>query len=270
MFKKLLFFLLITTGTFAQQVDTLHVFSTSMQKDIKNVVILPEDYTNNTKNYPVLYLLHGAYGSYTDWIKKVPEIKELASQYRMIIVCPDGHPFSWYLDSPIDPKFRYETYITQELITAVDKKYRTIDKKNGRGISGLSMGGHGAFYLAFKHPDLFGAAGSMSGGMDLVGFARKKNYELTKRLGNFDQYPENWINNTVINMTGMVMGKDLKLYFDCGVDDFLYKTNIALHKKLLAENIPHTYAERPGKHTWGYWRNSIRYHMVFFYNFFYG
>ncbi len=266
--KNILLFLLISTNIFAQKVDTLTIFSNSMQKNIKNVVILPDSYSSTNKEYPVLYLLHGAYGDYSNWITKVPEIKEYANQYNMIIVCPDGDPFSWYFDSPIDSKYHYETYISKELILKIDKNYHTIKSKKGRAITGLSMGGHGAFYLAFKHQNLFGATGSMSGSMDLVGFAHKKNYELTKRLGNFDEYPENWIQNTVINMTGMVMGKDLEIYFDCGVDDFLYKTNIALHKKMIAENIPHTYAERPGKHNWDYWANSIKYHMVFFDSFF--
>lgn len=265
--KYILLFLLISTSVFAQKIDTLTIFSNSMQKSIKNVVIIPDAY-QESKELPVLYLLHGAYGDYSNWITKVPEIKEYANQYNMIIVCPDGNPFSWYFDSPIDKKFRYETYISKELITVIDEKYATIKSKKGRAITGLSMGGHGAFYLAFKHQDIFGAVGSMSGGMDLVRFANKKNYELTKRLGDFKEFPNNWINNTIINMTDLVIGKDLKIYFDCGIDDFLYGTNIDLHKKLLSQNIPHDYTERPGAHSWEYWANSIKYHMVFFDEFF--
>jgi len=266
--KNILLFLFISTSIFAQKIDTLTIFSNSMQKNIKNVVILPDTLQSQNKKFPVLYLLHGAYGDYSDWTTKVPKIKEYANQYQMIIVCPDGDPFSWYFDSPIDSSYRYETYISKELITAIDKNYPTITSKSGRAITGLSMGGHGAFYLAFKHQDLFGAVGSMSGGMDLVRFADKKNYELTKRLGNFKAFPENWINNTIINMTDLVIGSDLKIVFDCGIDDFLYGTNIDLHKKLHSQNIPHDYTERPGKHSWEYWKNSIKYHMVFFDSFF--
>ena len=188
--KNILLFLFISSSIFAQRVGTLIIFSNSMQKNIKNVVITPDAYQNKNIEFPVLYLLHGAYGDFSNWITKVPEIKEYANQYNMIIVCPDGDPFSWYFDSPIDKKFRYETYISKELITAIDKKYATIKSKKGRAITGLSMGGHGAFYLAFKHQDLFGAVGSMSGGMDLVRFADKKNYELTKRLGDFKEFPK--------------------------------------------------------------------------------
>ncbi len=266
--KKIILFLLISTNIFAQQVDTLTVFSNSMQKNIQNIVILPDNYQNQNKEFPVLYLLHGAYGDFTNWITKVPEIKEYSNQFDMIIVCPDGHPFSWYLDSPVDKSFRYETYISNELVTAIDKNYKTINSTKGRAITGLSMGGHGAFYLAFKHLDLFGATGSMSGGMNFIPFSHKKNYELANRLGSYDQFPDNWKNNTIINMTDLIAGKDLKILFDCGIDDFLYDTNIELHKKMILQKIPHDYIERPGRHTWDYWRNSIKYHVVFFDTFF--
>lgn len=266
--NKFIFFLLLSSAIFAQKVDTLTVFSNSMQKHIKNIVIIPDAYTVETQNFPVLYLLHGAYGDFTNWISKVPEIKAYANLYKMIIVCPDGHPFSWYLDSPIDKNFRYETYISKELISEIDQNYRTIKSKKGRAITGLSMGGHGAFYLAFRNQDLFGATGSMSGGMNFLLFTNKQNYELNNRLGYYKDHPENWIKHTIINMTDLVIGKDLKIYFDCGVDDFFYETNIALHKKMLLQNIAHDYTERPGKHNWDYWTNSIKYHMVYFDNFF--
>lgn len=262
--KKIIFFLFISTSVFASKVDTLEVFSRSMQKPIKNIVILPDSYQN--KNFPVLYLLHGASGDYTNWINNVPELKTYADQYNMIIVCPDGDPFSWYFDSSINPKMKYETYIVKELVTEVDKKYNTLTSTKGRAITGLSMGGHGAFYLAFKHQDIFGAAGSMSGGMNLVKFPEY--WEIDQLLGNQNEYPENWKNNTIMYMTDLVVGKDLKIIFDCGFDDFFYEVNKELHQKMIEENIPHEYTERPGKHDWNYWPNSLKYHMVFFDSFF--
>jgi S-formylglutathione hydrolase FrmB len=265
--KLFWFIFLLVTAANAQIVDTINVYSPSMKKDLKNVVILPDSYNTQSKTYPVLYLLHGAYGDYSNWITKVPEIKNYSNEYQIIIVCPDGDPFSWYFDSPVDPKYRYETYITKELIPEIDQKYHSIPSRKGRAVTGLSMGGHGAFYLTFKHPDLFGAAGSMSGGVNFLKFT--KNWNLAKRLGNYEDHKDNWKNNTVINMTGMAKDKNLKLIFDCGVDDFFYEVNKELHLKLLEQNIPHDYSERPGKHNWKYWRNSIKYHMVFFNNYFY-
>ena len=236
-----------------------------MQKTIPNIVITPGTHKKGMK-FPVLYLLHGAYGNYTNWPSMVPELQKYVDDYQFIIVCPDGNPFSWYFDSPIDSTYRYETYISKELVSTIDKKYNTIASKKGRAITGLSMGGHGAFYLTFKHPDIFGAAGSMSGGMDLVKFT--ENWNIAKRLGDYKNHSENWKNNTIINMVNLIEGKSIPLIFDCGVDDLFHEVNKDLHKKLLQLNIPHDYSERPGKHNWDYWKNAIKYHLVFFNTFF--
>ncbi|WP_339923694.1 alpha/beta hydrolase family protein [uncultured Cyclobacterium sp.] len=250
----------------ASQVDTVFVESESMSKSIANIVILPDSYATQKKSFPVLYLLHGAGGDHTNWVSKVPAIKEYADQFNLIIVCPDGNATSWYFDSPVDEKMRYETYLSKELTGAIDKTYNTIMEKSGRAITGLSMGGHGAFYLAFRHQDIWGAAGSMSGGVDIRPFP--KNWDLNKRLGDYAEHKENWENNTVINMVHLLKGDDLKLLFDCGIDDFFYDANKRLHAKLVERNIPHNYTERPGGHSWDYWANSIKYHLLFFADYF--
>ena len=254
------------TDGFAFQIDTLNVYSASMDKTIPNMVITPNNYSDAKTSYPVLYLLHGAGGNYKDWIQKVPSIKQYANNYNMIIVCPDGANTSWYFDSPVDATMKYETYISKELVNAVDKKYNTRADKSGRAITGLSMGGHGAFYLAFKHQDIWGAAGSMSGGLDIRPFPN--NWDLPKRLGSFKEHQDNWEANTVINMVSLLKGDNLKLIFDCGTEDFFYDVNKQLHKKLLNNNIPHDYIERQGGHNWEYWANSIKYQLVFFSDFF--
>jgi len=94
-------------------------------------------------------------------------LSKYADRYDFIIVCPDGNYSNWYMDSPVDSSFRYETYMARELLQWVDEHYKTIRSREGRAITGLSMGGHGAFYLAFRNQDTFGAAGSMSGGVDI-------------------------------------------------------------------------------------------------------
>jgi len=196
----------------------------------------------------------------------VPAIQSYADQYNIIIVCPDGASTSWYFDSPVDSTMRYETYVVTELISEVDSKYKTIPDRLGRAITGLSMGGHGAFYLAFRHQDVWGAAGSMSGGLDIRPFPER--WAIAQRLGPYVENQAVWDKNTVINMVYLLNEKDLKLIFDVGVNDFFYNVNKAMHVKLLASNIPHDYIERPGKHTWSYWENSIKYQLLFFNNYF--
>ena len=265
--KKLTFFFLvyISSNIVFGQVDTVEVYSKSMHRSIPNLIITPKDYILQNEELPVLYLLHGAGGYFSNWMFRVPEIEQYASDYNIIIVCPDGDKTSWYIDSPIDSSSQYESYITKELVPAIDRNYRTIKHKNSRAITGLSMGGHGAFYLAFKHQDIWGAAGSMSGGVDIIPFAEEWN--LDELLGAYPEYKKNWEQHSVINLTHLLNG-DLKIVFDCGKEDFFAEVNESLHEKMNAKNIPHDYTVRPGKHNWKYWRNSIKHHLVYFDDFF--
>ena len=99
----------------ASKVDTLKVYSKSMNKMIKNIVIVPDTKGDEKESLPVVYLLHGHTDKSDTWFKIVPEIKDYADKYNLIIVCPDGGYSSWYLDSPINKKIQYETYISKEL-----------------------------------------------------------------------------------------------------------------------------------------------------------
>ncbi len=269
MIKKISIAILLVIGqqsVFASKIDTLLVHSDAMNKELPNLVITPDSYSSSKSDFPVLYLLHGAGGDCHDWLKKVPLLKEYVDTYNYIVVCPDGGKTSWYFDSPIDESMQYESYITQDVIKAVDNTYRTIDSRSGRAIAGLSMGGHGAFYLSFKHQDLFGAAGSTSGGLDIRPFPR--NWDIAKRLGTYADNKDVWETNTVINLIYLLNGRGIKLIMDCGIDDFFYEANKRVHNKLLERNIPHDYIERPGKHNNAYWANSIKYQMLFFKEFF--
>ena len=267
--KKLhytLFLVLLFFSAQAAHVDTIQVFSPSMNKNIKTCVIVPDNYKKSKKKFPVVYLLHGYSGNYGTWVKSFKEVSQQVDRYGFIAIGVDGNYSSWYFDSPIDPTFKYETYIIDELVPFIDKKYKTIASREGRAISGLSMGGHGSLYLSLKHQDVFGAAGSMSGGVDIRPFSEKWN--IKKRLGAINDFPDNWEKNTVVNLIELNQNNNLKLIIDCGVDDFFIDVNRELHQKMLALKIDHDYIERPGKHNIDYWENSLKFQLLFFYNFF--
>lgn len=257
--------LLHFTCSQAAKVDTLLTTSASMHKTIKAVVVLPDTY-NKSKRYPVVYLLHGYSGNYADWITKAPLIASYSDLYNLIIVCPDGNYNSWYFDSPVDTSMQYETYVSKELVQFTDSAYATIASPKGRAITGLSMGGHGALYLAFRHQDVFGAAGSMSGGVDLQPFPA--NWDIAKTLGDYAEHPEEWKNNSVINLLYLLKSNSLPILFDCGTEDFFYPVNRRLHEKMIQYAIPHTFISRPGAHTWSYWSDAVAYQMLFMNNFF--
>jgi S-formylglutathione hydrolase FrmB len=259
-------------NSYAATVDTISIYSNAMHKDFKCVVIKPDSYKKFTRrggknnSYPVVYLLHGYGGWYSNWLIRVPQLKEYADEYNLMIVCPDGGNSSWYFDSPVDSTMKYETYIGKEVPDYIDANYKTIKDRKARAISGLSMGGHGALFLAFRHPETFGACGSMSGGFDL--YSSRNKYDIIKRIGDTIQYADNWKKYSVTNIIEHYPKDSLAITFDCGNSDPFYPSNHLLHEKMLALKIPHDYTERPGKHDWAYWRNSIQYHLLFFRNYF--
>lgn len=206
----------------ASVVDTIQTYSPSMKKSIKSVVISPDNYSS-AKALPVVYLLHGYSGNHLDWINKAKGFEKAADQFNFIIVCPDGGFGSWYWDSPVDPASQYETFVSDELVKSIDAKYKTIKDRKGRAITGLSMGGQGSLYLAFRHQEVFGAAGSMSGGVDIRPFPN--NWDMAKHLGTYAEQPERWEKNSVINLLNLLIPNSLAIIIDCGTDDFFYQVN---------------------------------------------
>ncbi|MEM9676359.1 MAG: alpha/beta hydrolase family protein [Bacteroidota bacterium] len=251
----------------AATVDTVQIFNEAMQRDIPAIIITPDNYQQeDEQRFPVVYLLHGYSDDYSGWISKAPGVDQLADRHQLILVCPDGGYDSWYLDSPVDDSSQYETHVAEEVVTYVDEHYRTVAQPSGRAITGLSMGGHGALFLAIRHLDTFGAAGSMSGGVDLT--YNINNWNIKGKLGPYEQNPLRWDSLSVVNLVPLLSAGQLAMIIDCGVDDFFFRINQNLHKILLEEQIPHDYIERPGAHNWPYWTDAVAYQVLFFRKFF--
>ncbi len=263
--KNIVFIVLLVASTisFGQQVDTVGIYSQAMQREIKTVVVKPANYKKKNNRYPVVYLLHGYGGAYANWVSKVPAIKEYANTYNVIIVCPNGEN-SWYINSPVNKTSQYETFVSTELVNYIDSNYKTLADRKQRAITGLSMGGHGGLMLGIRHKEKFGAAGSMSGALDLSGLVSK--YDISKLIGDTTQF--NWRTYSVLHLADSISAKGIKLIFDCGVNDFLLQSSRDLHAKLNLHKVPHDYIERPGAHTWPYWSNAIGYQLLYFRNFF--
>ncbi len=255
------------SNAWAAKVDTLEIYSNAMRKVIRCLVITPSNYQPTQKPYPVLYLLHGWSGNYSSWLSDAPQLAQHADTYQMLLVCPDGGYDSWYFDSPVDSTVQYETHVAKEVVAQVDYYYHTIATPKGRAIAGLSMGGHGALFLAIRHPDVFGAAGSMCGGLDLREF-KKNDWELKKVLGDPKTLSDNWEQLSVVPQLYALAKRKISLLIDCGLGDFFLDVNRTAHQKLLELNVPHEYTERPGEHNAAYWGNAIDYQVVFFHKFF--
>ncbi len=253
---------LILTAS-ASRLDTVRVESRTMQKKVNVSVILPDKYGD--KRLPTVYLLHGYGDNHLRGYIGLTNVRDYADRLGLIIVIPDAES-SWYFDSPIDPKCKYETFVTSELIDFVDSTYLTKPVREARAVTGLSMGGHGALYLAIRHQDLFGAAGSMSGGVDFRPFP--ENWDIKKRLGSYAENREIWDQNTVMAQLPQLKDGALRIIIDCGTEDFFYEVNCRLHEALAEMKIGHEFTTRPGVHNWEYWKRSLRDHMLFFDDFF--
>jgi len=266
--KKLLFTFFLFFIFFAKSgtIDTVTIQSNTLKKETKILVISPTNSANKKESYPVVYLLHGYGGDYKQWNNVAPQLQYQADLHKIIFVCPDGGKGSWYFDSPIDSTIRYESYITKELVPYIDLHFSTQSKASSRAITGLSMGGHGAMYLAIRHGDLFGAAGSSSGGVDFTPFPKK--WDISKALGDYLLNKERWQQNTVLYQVNTLKNDQLAIIIDCGVDDFFIDVNRSLHQRLLELKINHEYTERPGGHTSTYWKENIDFQILFFKKFF--
>lgn len=285
--------------------------SAALGVDKAYVVYLPAGYDAKPDvRWPVFYYLHGLTGNETNWVHG-GHLDDVADQLGLgaIVVMPDGDD-GFYADAvtPIDydacmrdgtglfiPGIQphaatcvrhrnYETYIVRDLIGDVDSQFRTIAKREGRGIAGLSMGGFGALELSMRHLDLFAAAASHSG-VDAALYAGPHPYvagkvELVRDVahwgsnageigpwvrGIFGPDLAHWQAYDPASLVGKLQPGQLAVYLDCGTeDDFALNDGAAyLHDLLLARHIEHEFFLGPGHHDFGFWTPRLPHSLAF-------
>lgn len=258
--------LLINVFVFAGTADTVSIYSNAMQKSYKAVVIKPTNYSSVKEGFETIYLLHGHSGNFSNWITRVPQLKEYADRFNLIIVCPEGSFAGWYFDSPILKEMQFETFVAKEVPAFVDANYKTKKSRYARAITGLSMGGHGGLYLGFRHADYFGACGSMSGAL-LIENIKDNRYGISKMLGDTSNAAL-YSKHSIMHEMKQYPKDSLAIIIDCGTEDFIVGMSRIVHDRMLELKIPHDYTERPGGHTWKYWATAVEYQLLFFRNYF--
>ncbi len=251
------------------RVETVQFKSNLVGKVLPYSVVLPSHYEwpqYRTQLYPVLYLLHGLSGHYSNWLSKT-KLADYAAEYQIIIVTPEGND-GWYTDSATVPADKYETYILQELIPDVESRYRASKQREGRSIAGLSMGGYGALKFGIKYPDKFIFAASISGALDAAArsdgdprfaweYLRASIMQTYGAPGSRTR-ADNDLHKLVRLLPAERIASLPFLYLDCGTEDGLLATNRELATILLERKIPHEFRQLPGKHNWEYWDSQVR------------
>lgn len=254
--------LVLAAGFASAEIEDVQHFSEALQREQPLRVYIPEP-REEDERFPALYVLHGKSGSYKDWTE-LADAAEVAARYRMILVFPDGGAHATWIDSETMPEEKYETYLTRDLIRYIDENYPTIASREARGIMGLSLGGHGAFLMAAKHPDLYTSASALSGIMKISNHTEWP--DVNERMGPWRENHDFWKANSVWEQADRFQDADVHLLFDSGRSDRLvgpYWEGIMLHEKLLELNAPHIWRLHPGTHTWEYWSHHLPEHLNF-------
>lgn len=295
------------------QVGTVHtdtVWAPSVGAHKALVVYLPPSYhAQRRTRFPVLVYLHGRSGNERNWVDAGRLHLTMDSLVRAgapeaIIVMPDGDD-GWYTTwnqlgdltaclaqqarreaaaTYCVPWTRYDDYIARDVVSYVDTHYRTIARREHRGIAGLSMGGFGALTLALQYPELFAAAASHSGVLSPrylgpIPFASPARYaataaELQVAAGSLWGDLKYVMGKDTIGWNARDPGRLVKrlaqrsamlpaLMFDVGGSDPFVDQNRDLHATLTQLAVPHRFTEWPGAHTWTYWQQHAAESLLF-------
>ncbi len=263
----LLIGLLLTPALSQVTVTEDSLFSPSLQRMTAYYAVLPDGYSKTQERYPVLYLLHGFAGDYTNWVK-LSNLVRYAKEHRIIIITPDGKN-SWYANSFTAPNARYEDFISVDLIDHVEKKYRVIQSKFNRGIAGLSMGGYGALKAGLKYPLKYCFAAGISpsiqfpfGLEDSVIVARRSKETIISVRSAFGETrrPE-WFEYDIPALTEKAFVKSLPYFYlsagsQDGIPEVIEQTHI-LAAQFRKKGISFEMHESPGGHDWKFWDKEI-------------
>lgn len=232
--------------------------SDKLQADRRLTIYTPAGYESSKKRYPVLYLLHGSGGDEDSWttLGRASQILDnLIAQGKakpMIVVMTNGNAAlqaTWgeapagfvtpTIELPKTTDGSFEAAFP-EIVSFVDKAYRTIAKKNARAIAGLSMGGFHSMQISKEYPGMFDYVGLFSASARFKGKVDSPIYD-----------------NCEAKIKTQFAQKPALYWIAIGKDDFLYKENLKFRKFLDENRFPYTYVESEGGHIWRNWRNYL-------------
>ena len=230
-------------------------------------VILPQRKFIEVQNGPrpmlrTLYLLHGHSDDQTAW-QRCTSIERYVEGLNLAVIMPAVHN-SFYTDMVHDGK--YFTFLTEEVPFVARDMFPLSTGRTDTFVAGISMGGYGAFKLALSRPDLYGAAASLSGAVDIREVVNThgdpNNQVWLESKWNIFGDPEkvSGSRHDLFTLAQEVSQSKVKprLFQFCATEDFLYADNLRFRDFVKPLGFDFTYTEGPGDHTWGYWDTAIQ------------
>ena len=250
----------------------VNFLSKTLMRTVPVNVILPVDKlafpgmpVREDKPYKTLYLLHGVFGNYTDWVSGT-NIQRWAEEKNLAVVMPSGDNM-FYVDNPGVNNY-YGEFIGRELVEITRKMFPLSHKKEDTFIAGLSMGGYGAIRNGLKYHDTFGCIAGLSSALltdgienrsdDVDFFIESRSYaqgcfgDLTK-VTDSDKNPK-WLAKKLAEEKIEMP----KIYMACGDSDFLLAANRDFKEYLEGLGVPVTFEEGVGAHEWDFWNRYIK------------
>ena len=246
---------------------SMHIecYSDTLRIDTGLEVIYPQN-TNRTPPelrdvieppFQVLYLLHGIMRDQSGWIR-FTNIEQYVMDMGLVVVMPTtqrGH----YINQPHG--YQYFDYLTEELPKIIGNMFQVSQKKEDTFIAGLSMGGYGAFKAAIERPDMYGAASSLSGVLDIgTLYDDKTLYSDGERLITFDNRdPRGGSEDILARLKEQkAAGVELPpLWMAIGKQDFMYDSNVKFYEET-KDLTDIEFLEEDGGHTWDFWDRNIK------------
>lgn len=250
----------------------MNLLSKSLMRMVPVNVILPVDKmvfpgmpVREDKPYKTLYLLHGVFGNYTDWVNG-SRIQRYAEEHDLVVVMPSGDN-AFYLDQPAGQNY-YGEFIGRELVDLTRKMFPLSHKREDTFIGGLSMGGYGAIRNGFKYHDTFGAVVALSAALIVEGLQNRTNdtpFFLEGRnyaeacFGDLDKVLNSDKNPKFLVEQMKKEGIELpSVYMACGEEDNLLGVNQDFAQFLKEQGVDVLFEVGPGNHEWDFWDTYIK------------
>ena len=236
--------------------------SPTLKMQRRMTVYTPAGYDKG-KNYPVMYLLHGAGGDENAWseLGRAAQIMDnliaTGKAKPMIVVMPNGNtdcqaaPGEWsrgmyqpsFMGSVNQRPIATMDESFMDIVKYIESHYKVAKGKKNRAICGLSMGGGHSFATSKRYPDAFNYVGLFSAGLNIGGERNKSFYELLQQNKEVQQ-----------QLSRLFSAKPALYWIAIGKTDFLYQQNADLRRYLDEKGYKYEYVETEGGHIWRNWR----------------